>query len=74
MLATGAILLATTQFLTAAGAAEFRLHRHLAGLLLSPGGLFTMLMMFVVGRIAGKDNLNISSSPARCSSRPPCTR
>jgi len=54
MLATGAILLATTQFLPQLVQQNFGYTATLAGLLLSPGGLVTMVMMFVVGRIASK--------------------
>src|SRR5262245_50938028 len=52
MLATGAILLATTQFLPQLVQQNFGYTATWAGLLLSPGGLVTMVMMFVVGRIA----------------------
>jgi DHA2 family multidrug resistance protein len=54
MLATGAILLATTQFLPQLVQQNFGYTATWAGLLLSPGGLVTMAMMFVVGRIAAK--------------------
>jgi MFS transporter, DHA2 family, multidrug resistance protein len=54
MLATGAILLATTQFLPQLVQQDFGYTATWAGLLLSPGGLVTMLMMFVVGRLAAK--------------------
>src|SRR5262249_60902066 len=54
MLATGAILLATTQFLPQLVQQNFGYTATWAGLLLSPGGLVTMVMMFVVGRIAIK--------------------
>ena len=52
MLATGAILLATTQFLPQLVQQDFGYTATWAGLLLSPGGIVTMLMMFVVGRLA----------------------
>ena len=52
MLATGAILLATTQFLPQLVQQDFGYTATWAGLMLSPGGLVTMLMMFVVGRLA----------------------
>src|SRR5215468_2036605 len=52
MLATGAILLATTQFLPQLVQQDFGYTATWAGLLLSPGGVVTMLMMFVVGRLA----------------------
>src|SRR5215475_1134211 len=52
MLATGAILLATTQFLPQLVQQNFGYTATWAGLLLSPGGLVTMVMMFVVGRLA----------------------
>src|SRR5579863_3394885 len=54
MLATGAILLATTQFLPQLVQQDFGYTATWAGLLLSPGGLVTMFMMFVVGRMAAK--------------------
>src|SRR5262249_5624421 len=54
MLATGAILLATTQFLPQLVQQNFGYTATWAGLLLSPGGMVTMVMMFVVGRLAGK--------------------
>src|ERR1700733_8956032 len=52
MLATGAILLATTQFLPQLVQQDFGYTATWAGLMLSPGGLVTMVMMFVVGRLA----------------------
>ena len=54
MLATGAILLATTQFLPQLVQQDFGYTATWAGLVLSPGGLVTMGMMFVVGRLAAK--------------------
>ena len=54
MLATGAILLATTQFLPQLVQQNFGYTATWAGLLLSPGGVVTMVMMFVVGRMAAK--------------------
>jgi DHA2 family multidrug resistance protein len=54
MLATGAILLATTQFLPQLVEQDFGYTATWAGLVLSPGGAVTMVMMFVVGRIAAK--------------------
>ncbi len=54
MLATGAILYATTQFLPELVQANFGYTATWAGLVLSPGGLVTMFMMFVVGRISGR--------------------
>jgi MFS transporter, DHA2 family, multidrug resistance protein len=54
MLATGAILLATTQFLPQLVQQDFGYTATWAGLLLSPGGIVTMVMMFVVGRAAAK--------------------
>src|ERR1700686_2469284 len=52
MLATGAILLATTQFLPLLVQQDFGYTATWAGLVLSPGGVVTMAMMFVVGRVA----------------------
>jgi DHA2 family multidrug resistance protein len=54
MLATGAILLATTQFLPQLVQQDFGYTATWAGLVLSPGGVVTMMMMFVVGRLAAK--------------------
>jgi DHA2 family multidrug resistance protein len=54
MLATGAILLATTQFLPQLVQQDFGYTATWAGLVLSPGGLVTMLMMLAVGRLAAK--------------------
>ena len=54
MLATGAILLATTQFLPLLVQQDFGYTATLAGLILSPGGVVTMAMMFVVGRLTVK--------------------
>ncbi len=52
MLATGAILIATTQFMPQVLQENFGYTATLAGLALSPGGLVTMVMMFVVGRLS----------------------
>jgi MFS transporter, DHA2 family, multidrug resistance protein len=54
MLATGAILLATTQFLPQLVQQDFGYTATWAGLVLSPGGVVTMVMMFVVGRVAAR--------------------
>jgi DHA2 family multidrug resistance protein len=54
MLATGAILLATTQFLPLLVQQNFGYTATWAGLVLSPGGVVTMVMMFVVGRLSAK--------------------
>ena len=54
MLATGAILYATTQFLPQLVQQDFGYTATWAGLVLSPGGLVTMVMMFVVGRLSTK--------------------
>jgi MFS transporter, DHA2 family, multidrug resistance protein len=54
MLAIGAILYATTQFLPQLVQQNFGYTATWAGLVLSPGGLVTMVMMFVVGRLSGK--------------------
>jgi DHA2 family multidrug resistance protein len=54
MLATGAILYATTQFLPRLVQQDFGYTAMWAGLVLSPGGLVTMVMMLVVGRLTGK--------------------
>lgn len=54
MLATGAILLATTQFLPQLVQQDLGYTATWAGLILSPGGLVTMTMMFVTGRLLTK--------------------
>src|SRR5882724_2484893 len=54
MLATGAILYATTQFLPQLVQEGFGYTASWAGLVLSPGGLVTMVMMFVTGWLSGK--------------------
>jgi MFS transporter, DHA2 family, multidrug resistance protein len=54
MLAIGAILLATTQFLPELVQQDFGYTATWAGLVLSPGGIVTMLMMFAVGRLSTK--------------------
>lgn len=54
MLATGVLLLATTQFLPQLLQEDFGYTATWAGLALSPGGIVTMAMMFVVGRLSGK--------------------
>ncbi len=54
MMQTGAILLATTQFLPQLVEQSFGYSAELAGLMLSPGGLVTMAMFVVVGRLSGK--------------------
>ena len=51
MLAIGAILLATTQFLPQLVQDDFGYTATWAGLALSPGGLVAMAMMFVVGQL-----------------------
>ena len=51
MLATGAILYATTQFLPLLVQTDFGYTATWAGLVLSPGGVVTFVMMFVVGRL-----------------------
>jgi DHA2 family multidrug resistance protein len=52
--ATGAILYATTQFLPLMVQTNFGYTATWAGLVLSPGGLVTMVMMFVVGQVSGR--------------------
>jgi DHA2 family multidrug resistance protein len=54
MLATGAILLSTTQFLPQLVQQDFGYTATWAGLLMSPGGLVSMAMFMVVGRLVGK--------------------
>jgi DHA2 family multidrug resistance protein len=52
--ATGAILYATTQFLPLMLQTDFGYTATWAGLALSPGGLVTLVMMFVVGQISSR--------------------
>ena len=54
MLATGALLLSTTQFLPQLVQQQFGYTAMRAGIVLSPGGLVTMVMMFVVGALSAK--------------------
>src|SRR5262245_61505096 len=54
MLAIGAILYATTQFMPQLVQQNFGYTATWAGLVLSPGGVVTMVMMFVVGPLSGK--------------------
>jgi MFS transporter, DHA2 family, multidrug resistance protein len=54
MLATGAILLATTQFLPQLVQQQYGYTATWAGLVLSPGGVVTALMMPIAGRLTGK--------------------
>jgi len=54
MLATGAILLGTTQFLPQLVQTDLGYTATWAGMVLSPGGVVTMAMMFVTGRLLSK--------------------
>ncbi len=54
MMAIGAILISTTQMLPQLLQLSFGYTAMLAGLVLSPGGLVTMAMMLVVGRLSGR--------------------
>jgi MFS transporter, DHA2 family, multidrug resistance protein len=54
MMATGAILISTTQMLPQLLQLNFGYTATLAGLVLSPGGVVTMAMMLVVGRLSGR--------------------
>jgi MFS transporter, DHA2 family, multidrug resistance protein len=54
MLATGAILLSTTQYLPQLVQTEYGYTATWAGLVLSPGGVVTAVMMPVVGRLSTK--------------------
>jgi DHA2 family multidrug resistance protein len=54
MLATGAVLYATTQYLPQLVQLDFGYTAEWAGLVLAPGGLVTMVMFAVVGRLSGK--------------------
>ena len=53
MLGTGAIVIATTQILPQLLQTELNYTAFLAGLVLSPGGLVTMLMMPITGKLIG---------------------
>ncbi len=54
MLATGAILLATTQYLPQLVEDDFGYTATWAGLVLTPGGLVMMVMFVIVGRLSAK--------------------
>jgi MFS transporter, DHA2 family, multidrug resistance protein len=54
MLATGALLLATTQFLPELVQEDFGYTATWAGVMISPGGILAMATMFVAGRLVGK--------------------
>ena len=54
MLATGAILLSTTQFLPQLVQDDFGYTATWSGIMLSPGGVVTFVMMFVVGIVSSK--------------------
>jgi MFS transporter, DHA2 family, multidrug resistance protein len=54
MLATGAILLATTQFVPELVQEDFGYTATWSGFVLAPGGLVTMLMMFVAGPLSSR--------------------
>jgi len=54
MLATGAILIATTQFLPQLVQEYFGYTATLAGLALAPGGLVTVAVMLVIGRLMNR--------------------
>jgi DHA2 family multidrug resistance protein len=54
MLATGALLLATTQFLPELVQEDFGYTATWAGVLIAPGGCVAMVMSFVGGRLVGK--------------------
>jgi MFS transporter, DHA2 family, multidrug resistance protein len=54
MLATGAILLSTTQFLPQLVQQDFGYTATWAGMMMSPGGLVSMVMFMIIGRVVGK--------------------
>ncbi|PSJ62861.1 DHA2 family efflux MFS transporter permease subunit [Pseudaminobacter soli (ex Li et al. 2025)] len=54
MLGAGAIMFSTTQFLPQLVQQNFGYTATWAGLVLSPGGVVTMVMMFIVGPLSGK--------------------
>jgi DHA2 family multidrug resistance protein len=53
MLGTGAVLISTTQLLPQLLQTELGYTAMLAGLALSPGGIFTLMMMPIVGKLVG---------------------
>jgi DHA2 family multidrug resistance protein len=53
MLGTGAVLISTTQFLPQILQTDFNYTAMLAGLALSPGGIATLILMPIVGRLVG---------------------
>ncbi len=53
MLGVGGILISTTQFLPQLLQEYYGYTATIAGLVLSPGGMVTMVMMFVTGRLSG---------------------
>lgn len=53
MLGTGAIVISTTQILPQLLQSELNYTAYLAGLVLSPGGLVTMVMMPITGKLIG---------------------
>jgi DHA2 family multidrug resistance protein len=53
MLGTGAVLISTTQLLPQLLQTELNYTAMLAGLALSPAGIFTLMMMPIVGRLVG---------------------
>jgi MFS transporter, DHA2 family, multidrug resistance protein len=54
MLATGALVLAATQFLPELVQEDFGYTATWAGVMISPGGVVAMAMMFVAGRLVGR--------------------
>ncbi|MGU3540200.1 DHA2 family efflux MFS transporter permease subunit [Methylobacterium sp. A54F] len=54
MLATGAILISTTQFIPQLVQDYYGYNATLAGLVLAPGGIVTVVMMLVIGQVSGK--------------------
>jgi DHA2 family multidrug resistance protein len=54
MMLTGALLLASTQFTSLLVQQDFGYTATWAGILSSPGGIVTMMTMFVAGRLVGK--------------------
>jgi DHA2 family multidrug resistance protein len=53
MLGTGAVLISTTQFLPQILQTDFNYTAELAGLALSPGGIATLILMPIAGRLVG---------------------
>ena len=70
MLAAGAILIATTQFIPQSLQEYYGYTATLSGLVLAPGGIVTWLMMFVIGRVSGLPPAEMADRRRRDHRRP----